>query len=108
MNRSSEMADPYGSSESEDMSSFLQILLQNSSSSAPTTDNSASAAASGLFCGLDAPGSMAKFSSGINFADPRMFFAEDSDGINPSTTVHNSFPGCEVIESSFCYSIFLG
>ncbi|KAL8030048.1 hypothetical protein ABFS82_14G258900 [Erythranthe guttata] len=100
MNRSSEMADPYGSSESEDMSSFLQILLQNSSSSAPTTDNSASAAASGLFCGLDAPGSMAKFSSGINFADPRMFFAEDSDGINPSTTVHHSFPGCEESEAS--------
>ncbi|XP_011074391.2 transcription factor ALC-like [Sesamum indicum] len=85
------MADPYGSSESEDMSSFLQVLLHNSSSSATTTDSAASAAASG--CGP--PASMAECSSSVNFSDPRSFFAKENDRINPSTRVRNLVSSCE-------------
>ncbi|KAG6438124.1 hypothetical protein SASPL_103060 [Salvia splendens] len=54
------MSDLYGINESEDMSSFLQILLQNSSSSA-------AAAAGGFFGG---GGAVAKSSTSISFSDP--------------------------------------
>ncbi|KAL3840417.1 hypothetical protein ACJIZ3_025008 [Penstemon smallii] len=92
------MADLYGSNESEDMSSFLQILLNNSSSSAATTDNiPASAAAGGFFSG----GGAAETSSSINFSDPSCFFAKESDVTNPSNRVMNlgsSFEGSEASE----------
>ncbi|KAK4434387.1 Transcription factor SPATULA [Sesamum alatum] len=94
------MADPYGSSESEDMSSFLQVLLHNSSSSATTTDSAASAAASGLFCGGGAPASVAECSSSVNFSDPRSFFAKETDRINPSTRIRNLVSSCEESEAS--------
>ncbi|KAI3460191.1 hypothetical protein Pfo_016854 [Paulownia fortunei] len=94
------MADPYGSSESEDMSSFLQILLHNSSSSAATTDSAASTAGAGLFCGGGAPGSVAKCSSSINFSDSRSFFAKEADVIDPSTRAKNLVSSCEESEAS--------
>ncbi|KAI3474339.1 hypothetical protein Pfo_029168 [Paulownia fortunei] len=87
------MSDLYGSNESEDMSSFLQILLQNSSSSAATTDSTtASAAAGGLFSG---GGAVAESSTSINFSDPSCFFARESDGMNSSSRVKNLASSCE-------------
>nr|AKN09605.1 basic helix-loop-helix transcription factor [Salvia miltiorrhiza] len=70
------MSDLYGSNESEDMSSFLQILLQNSSSSAATSD---SAAAAG--CLFGGGGAVAESSTSISFSDPSCFFARESGGV---------------------------
>ncbi|PIN17931.1 hypothetical protein CDL12_09404 [Handroanthus impetiginosus] len=80
------MSDLYGSSESEDMSSFLQILLQNSSSAATTDSTTASAAAGGLF---SRGGAVAESSTSINFSDPNPYFAGESDGLNSSSRVKN-------------------
>ncbi|KAL8523199.1 hypothetical protein ACS0TY_013244 [Phlomoides rotata] len=91
------MSDLYGSNESEDMSSFLQILLQNSSSSAATTDSTAaSAAAGGLFSGR---GAVAESSSSINFSDPSCFFTRESDEMNPSCRGKNLASSCEGAEA---------
>ncbi|KAK4428941.1 Transcription factor SPATULA [Sesamum alatum] len=92
------MADLYGSNESEDMSSFLQILLQNSSSSAACTTDSttASAAAGGLFSG---GGAVAESSTSINFSDPCCFFARENDGVNPSGRAKNLSSSCEASEA---------
>ncbi|KAG6434767.1 hypothetical protein SASPL_106409 [Salvia splendens] len=70
------MSEIYGSNESEDMSSFLQILLQNSSSSA--------AAAGGLFGG--GGGAVAESSTSISFSDPSCFFAGGPRCKNLSST----------------------
>ncbi|GFQ00767.1 transcription factor spatula [Phtheirospermum japonicum] len=79
------MSDLYGSNESEDMSSFLQILLQNSSSLAAVTTDSVTAAG-GLFRGSGAP---AESSTSFNFSDPNCFFAGESDRMNPLSRVNN-------------------
>ena len=71
------MSDLYGSNESEDMSSFLQILLQNSSSSAAVSDGAA--AAGGLFGG---GGAVAESSTSLSFSDPSCFFAGGPSGKN--------------------------
>ncbi|XP_051124519.1 transcription factor SPATULA-like [Andrographis paniculata] len=76
------MSDLYGSNESEDMSSFLQILLQNSSSSAPT----AAATTGALFSG---GGAVAEPSTSINFSDPNRFFPRASDGLSSSARPKN-------------------
>ncbi|KAK6138995.1 hypothetical protein DH2020_027265 [Rehmannia glutinosa] len=87
------MSDLYGSNESEDMSSFLQILLQNSTSSAATTDSTpASAAAGGLFSG---GGAVVESSTSLNFSDPSCFFARESDVMNPSSK--NLASSCEML-----------
>ncbi|XP_073315392.1 uncharacterized protein [Primulina huaijiensis] len=94
------MADLYGSNESEDMSSFLQILLNNSSAAAATTDSAASAPVGALFSG-GAPSTVAESSSRINFSDYSSFFSKDSDEFNPSNRVKNlvsSFEGSEASE----------
>ncbi|KAL7155040.1 hypothetical protein ABFS83_03G047000 [Erythranthe nasuta] len=77
------MSDLYGSNESEeDISSFLQILLQNSSSSAPAA---ASAAAGDFFIGGEAV-AVPESSTGIIFSDTSCFFgnlassSEEPDG----------------------------
>lgn len=99
--RATEMSDLYGSNESEDMSSFLQILLQNSSSSAATADGTtAAAAASGLFSGGEA---VAESSTSINFSDPSCFFARESDGMNPPSRGKNLASSCEVDEIQFFF-----
>lgn len=85
------MSDLYGSNESEDMSSFLQILLQNSSSSAATSDSAA--AAGGLFSG---GGAVAESSTSISFSDPSCFFARESGGPRPSSRGKNLASSCEV------------
>lgn len=90
------MADLYGSNESEDMSSFLQILLNNSSAAAATTDSTASAPADGLFSSGGAPTAVAESSSRMNFSDYSSFFPKESDEINPSNRV--SFEGSEAFE----------
>ncbi|KAL2538026.1 transcription factor ALC-like [Forsythia ovata] len=90
------MADLYGSNESEDMSSFLQILLQNSSSAATT-----STPTDGLFCSAGSSAPVAESSSTINFSDPSNFFAKESDGISSSAKLRNfgsSFEGAEASE----------
>ncbi|CAA3012567.1 transcription factor SPATULA-like [Olea europaea subsp. europaea] len=87
------MADLYGTNESEDMSSFLQFLLQNSSSAVTT-----SSPADGLFCGIGASAPVAECSSAINFADPSNFFAKVFDWIGSSAKLGNvgsSFEGAE-------------
>ncbi|GFP83931.1 transcription factor spatula [Phtheirospermum japonicum] len=95
------MADPYGSSESEDISSFLHILLHNSSSSAATTDTAASASAGGFFCGGETAAPMAKCSSGINFSDPRNFIAKQTDEFNNTSRRAKHFvSSCEESEAS--------
>lgn len=82
------MSGLYGSNESEDISSFLQILLQNSSSSAATIySTAASAAAGGFFSGGEG---LPESSTSINFSDPSCFFARESDGLNPSSRVMSS------------------
>ncbi|KAL1540397.1 transcription factor SPATULA-like [Salvia divinorum] len=75
------MSDLYGSNESEDMSSFLQILLQNSSSSAAVSDGAA--AAGGLFGG---GGAVAESSTSLSFSDPSCFFAGGPSGKNLAST----------------------
>ncbi|KAL3634158.1 hypothetical protein CASFOL_021212 [Castilleja foliolosa] len=92
------MADPYESSESEDISSFLQFLLHNSSSSAATTDTAASASAGDFFCGRETAPPMAKCSSGINFTDPRNFIADELN--NQSRRAKNFVSRCEESEAS--------
>ncbi|XP_073125603.1 transcription factor SPATULA-like [Henckelia pumila] len=95
------MADLYGSNESEDMSSFLQILLNNSSAAAATTDSAASAPAGGFFSAGVASTAVAEPSSRINFSDYSSFFPKDSDEINPSNrvkTLVSSFEGSEASE----------
>ncbi|XP_042013975.1 probable serine/threonine-protein kinase At1g01540 [Salvia splendens] len=71
------MSDLYGTNESEDMSSFLQILLQNSSSSAAVSDGAA--AAGGLFGG---GGAVAESSTSLSLSDPSCFFAGGPSGKN--------------------------
>ncbi|KAL7117033.1 hypothetical protein ACP275_03G045800 [Erythranthe tilingii] len=89
------MSDLYGSNESEeDISSFLQILLQNPSSSAPAA---ASAAAGDFFIGGEA---VTEPSTGINFSDTSCFFGRDSDGLNPSSSVKNLASSSEEPEGS--------
>lgn len=90
------MSDLYGSNESEDMSSFLQILLQNSSSSAATSDSAtASAAAGGLFGG---GGAVTESSTSISFSDPSCFFARESGRTKSSSRGKNLASSCEVEE----------
>lgn len=94
------MADLYGSNDSEDMSSFLQILLNNSSAAAATADSSASAPA-GVFSSGGAPTAVTESSSRINFSDYSSFFSKESDEINPSNRVKklvSSFEGSEASE----------
>lgn len=88
------MSDLYESNESEDMSSFLQILLQNSSSSAATSDSVA--AAGGLFGGGGAS-AVAESSTSISFSDPSCFFARESGGARAK----NLASTCEVRTDSF-------
>ncbi|XP_073031493.1 LOW QUALITY PROTEIN: transcription factor SPATULA-like [Primulina eburnea] len=95
------MADLYGSNESDDMSSFLQILLNNSSAAAATTDSAASVPAGGLFSSGGALSTVAESSSRINFSDYSSFFSKDSDEFNPSNRVKNlvsSFEGSAASE----------
>ncbi|XP_073019770.1 transcription factor SPATULA-like [Primulina eburnea] len=98
------MADLYGSNESEDMSSFLQILLNNSSAAAATTDRTASAPAGGLFSSGGAPTAVAESSSRISVSDYSSFFPKESDEINPSNIVKkmvSSFEGSEASDGQF-------
>ncbi|KAH6831638.1 hypothetical protein C2S53_009113 [Perilla frutescens var. hirtella] len=88
------MSDLYGINESEDMSSFIQILLQNSSSSAATSDSAtASAAAGGMFSGGGA--AVAESSTSISFSDPSCFFARESGGAKSSSRGKNLASSCE-------------
>ncbi|XP_022875725.1 uncharacterized protein LOC111394191 [Olea europaea var. sylvestris] len=80
------MADLYGNNESEDMSSFLQIILQNSSDVAAAAT---STPADGLFSDTGAAVPVAESSSTINFSDPSNFFAKESDGISSSAKLGN-------------------
>ncbi|CAA3001514.1 transcription factor SPATULA-like [Olea europaea subsp. europaea] len=92
------MADLYGNNESEDMSSFLQIILQNSSDVAAATT---STPADGLFSDTGAAVPVAESSSTINFSDPSNFFAKESDGISSSAKLGNIgsfFEGAEASE----------
>ncbi|GER29945.1 transcription factor SPATULA [Striga asiatica] len=94
------MADPYGSSDSEDISSILQIILHSSSSSAAVKDSAASAPAGGLFGGGEAPVPSAKCSSGGDFFDPRSFVAKQTEEFNPSASIEHLGSGFEESEAS--------
>ncbi|KZV54566.1 Basic helix-loop-helix DNA-binding superfamily protein isoform 1 [Dorcoceras hygrometricum] len=94
------MADLYGGNESEDMSSFLQILLNSSSAAVATTDTTAPAPAGGLFSPRGAPIAVAESSSRINFSDHTSFFPKDSEEINPSNRVKKLVPSFEGSEAS--------
>ncbi|CAA0819599.1 Transcription factor SPATULA, partial [Striga hermonthica] len=94
------MADPYGSSDSEDISSILQIILHSSSSSAAVKGSAASAPAGGLFCGGEAPVPPAKYSSGEDFFDPRSFVAKQTEEFNPSASTEHLGSGFEESEAS--------
>lgn len=90
------MADLYGNNESEDMSSFLQILMHNSNSAAP---NNGSAPAGNLF---GDSGVAAESSSSINFSDSGVFFR--NDGFDPANGVSN----CEVIKCNGSLILLFG
>ncbi|EYU25441.1 hypothetical protein MIMGU_mgv1a010846mg [Erythranthe guttata] len=92
------MSDLYGSNESEeDISSFLQILLQNPSSSAPPT-TAPPAAGEFFIAGEAVP--VPEPSSGIDISDPSCFFGRDYDGLNPSSSVKNLASSSEEPEGS--------
>ncbi|KAL3617918.1 hypothetical protein CASFOL_038239 [Castilleja foliolosa] len=88
------MLDLYGSNESEEMSSFLQILLQNSSSLSAAAATDSETAVGGLLGGAGAP---AESSTGFSLSDPNCFIAGESDRMNSFNRV-NSSKGPEACE----------